>query len=79
MVICMKTTLNLSDELVRRLKLEAARRGTTMTRLMETALRLLLDKRDVEEDLPELPTLEAGRPMADVSDREELYRVMNGP
>ena len=39
MVIHMKTTLNIDDTLLKRLRVEATRRGTTMSALVEAGLR----------------------------------------
>jgi len=76
----MKTTLVLDDKLVKRLKEEAARQGTTMSELTEAALRLMLDPphRATRRKLPPLPKLKGSRPTVDVADRDELYRVMEG-
>jgi len=38
----MKTTLNIDDNIMAELKREAARRGVTMSDMVESALRLLL-------------------------------------
>ena len=53
MVSCMKTTLNIDDTVMRRLREEAARRQTTMSSLVEAGLRRVLadagaDDADVE-------------------------------
>jgi plasmid stability protein len=74
----MKTTLNIENGVMRDLKMRAAREGRTMSELVETALRRLLDERPVEKDLPPLPTLTA-RELVDVSDRDALYRAMEEP
>jgi plasmid stability protein len=78
MVIHMKTTLNIENGVMRDLKMRAAREGRTMSELVETALRRLLDEHPVEKDLPPLPTLMA-RELVDVSDRDALYRAMEEP
>jgi plasmid stability protein len=78
MVIHMKTTLNIDNGVMRDLKMRAAREGRTMSELVETALRRLLDEHPVEKDLPPLPTLMA-RELVDVSDRDALYRAMEEP
>lgn len=76
----MKTTLNIDDTVMQRLREEAARRGTTMSALVEAGLRRILDERsssDGEPDsLPSLPSWRGGRELVDVSNRDELYRVM---
>jgi hypothetical protein len=79
MVICMKTTLNLDDHLVITVKKIAAERGTTMTAVIEEALRIAL-----------VPKKPAGRPFklkwhpvpgkiregVDLDDRAALYDLM---
>ena len=45
MVICMKTTVNLADPLLRQAKDVAAREGTTVTSLIEEGLRKVLEDR----------------------------------
>ena len=82
MVICMKTTLNIDDTVMRRLREEAARRRTTMSSLVEAGLRLVLaDTGDGKEDakpLPPLPSWQGGGQRVDIANREELYGVMEG-
>lgn len=77
-----KTTLNIDDSVMRELKREAARQGKTMSELVETALRQLLQpktKREKQRQLPPLPTYDAGPPLVDVADRNALYEAMEGP
>ena len=76
MVSHMKTTLNIPDPLMARLKREAARQGRTMSELVETALRMLFESQKEEVDLPPLPTFHGGGELVDISDREALYDVM---
>jgi len=82
MVTCMKTTLNIDDTVMRRLREEAARRRTTMSSLVEAGLRLVLaDPSEGEEDakpLPPLPSWQSGGQRVDIANREELYGVMKG-
>lgn len=78
MVIHIKTTLNIDDQVMVRLREEAARRGRTMSELVEAALRLLLDERAQSRDLPALPSFDSGGPLVDIADRESLYRAMEG-
>jgi hypothetical protein len=79
MVFHMKTTLNIDDSVMARLKREAARRGCTMSELVETALRLLLHpSREAGKDLPPLPAFRSGGHLVDVADREALYQAMEG-
>ena len=76
MVSHMKTTLNLDDSVMRRLKQEAHRQGRTMTDLVETALRLFLKQTRQPQEAPPLPTFSGGRLRVDVEDRDALYRTM---
>jgi len=78
MIKHMKTTLNIQDSIMMRLKQEAARRGCTMSELVETALRLLFQSRKKKPDLPALPTFRSGGPLVDIADREDLYHAMEG-
>jgi plasmid stability protein len=71
----MKTTLNIENGVMRDLKMRAAREGRTMSELVETALRRLLDEHPVEKDLPPL----MARELVDVSDRDALHRAMEEP
>ena len=77
-VFHMKTTLQIDDGVMRDLKMRAARDGRTMSELVETALRRLLEERPAEKDLPPLPVMMA-RELVDVSDRDALYRAMEEP
>ena len=77
----MKTTLNIDDTLLQALREEAARCGTTMSALVEAGLRaVLFVDRSAEtpsDPLPPLPTWSGGELLVDVSNRDELYRVMD--
>lgn len=80
MVCHMKTTLNIDDTVMQRLREEAPRRGTTMSALVEAGIRRILDEDPSEasprDSLPPLPTWNCGAMLVDVSNRDELYRVM---
>jgi plasmid stability protein len=78
MVIHMKTTLNIDDSVMARLRREAARSGRTMSELVEMALRQLLQSRPNEVELPALPSFDSGGALVDVADRDALYRAMEG-
>lgn len=71
----MKTTLVIEDGVMRKLKARAAQEGRTMSELVETALRRMLEEQPVERDLPPLPVMKA-RELVDISDRDALYRAM---
>lgn len=82
MVFHMKTTLNIADAVMERLREEAARRGTTMSALVEAGLRVVLAEDRVFDDpsspLGRLPSWHSGGQLVDIADREVLYRVMEG-
>ena len=72
----MKTTLNISDAIWKDLKREAARRGETMSQLVEAALRLFLRRPEPKKPLPPLPSFNSGGALVDVANREALYGAM---
>lgn len=74
----MKTTLVIDDKLLDRLREEAARRGTTLSALVESALRMFLDLRRERPPLPPLPSFDGGGAVVDVADRSALYDAMEG-
>jgi len=80
MVFHMKTTLNISDSVMQRLREEAARRGTTMSLLVEAGLRRVLSEpaspSSPPTELPSLPTWNGGRELVDISNRDLLYKVI---
>jgi hypothetical protein len=78
MVFHMKTTLNIDDSVMARLKRESARTGKTMSELVETALRALLNPRRAAKELPPLPSFRSGGALVDVADRNALYNAMEG-
>ncbi len=78
MVLHMKTTLNIDDGVMSRLRREAARTGRTMSELVETALRGLLEAKPAAVDLRPLPSFKSGGALVDIADREALYRAMEG-
>jgi hypothetical protein len=75
MVCHMKTTLNIDDTVMAKLKRESARQGRTMSELVETALRILFRAQKDAAELPPLPVFR-GELLVDVSDRDALYRAM---
>lgn len=72
----MKTTLVLDDSVMARVRREAERRGTTLSEVVEDALRLFLERRPERRPLPPLPTFDGGRVLVDVADRDALERAM---
>jgi len=79
MVFHMKTTLNIDDSVMIKLKQEAARQKRTMSELVETALRQLFRTQKTRHAaLPPLPSFRGGEPMVDIADRDALYQAMEG-
>ena len=80
MVFHMKTTLNIDDTVMNRLRREAARQGKTMSELVEAALRLLLQPggRKSKPKLRPLPRFRSGGHLVDIADRDALYDAMEG-
>jgi hypothetical protein len=74
----MRTTLIIDDGVMARLKRESARTGRTMSELVETALRLLLQSKQPGTELSPLPSFNSGGALVDIADREALYRAMEG-
>ena len=79
-VLLMKTTLDIDDSLILQLREEAARRGTTMSMLVEAGLRRILAERarpaSPSSELSPLPTWAGGRELVDISNRNSLYKAM---
>jgi len=76
MVFHMKTTLTINDVAMHAVKQEAARRGTTMSELVESALTAFLRPAAKQRDLPPLPEYHSGGTRIDIADRNRLYEVM---
>ena len=81
MVCHMKTTLNIDETVMRQLREETARRGTTMSSLVEAGLRRILAHAGpgagIPDTLPPLPTWRSGGLRVDIANREELYRLLD--
>lgn len=76
MVNHMKTTLNIDEVTMTRLRREAARRGRSMSELVEAALRKMLAEPKNEAALAPLPRFHSGGARVDVANRDALYEVM---
>ncbi len=73
----MRTTFSIDAGIFSRLKEEAARRGETMSAIVEHALRAFFRGRAPgKQALPPLPSFDGGRCLVDVADRDALYRAM---
>ena len=81
MVIHMKTTFNIDDALMQQLRIEAARRNTTMTSIVEAGIRHMIstreERREPREKPFELPSWPMGEPRVDIANREELYQLFD--
>lgn len=80
MYMCMRTTLDLDDTLMRAAKRRAAETGRTLTALVETALRELLRRETAAAEGQfrlDWRTVAGGtRSGVDLDDRDELLRHM---
>jgi len=73
-----KTTLKIDDSVMTLLKREAARRGRTMSELVESALRQLFRSEKTPRKFPPLPKFRSSGPLVDIADRDALYQAMEG-
>lgn len=74
----MKTTLVIPDAVLDKLRHEAAHDGTTISALVEAALRMFLERRKAQPaPLPALPVFSSGGALVDVADRDALLRAMD--
>ncbi len=77
----MRTTIRMDDDLLRRAKEHAARTGTTLTRVIEDAVRQLLARRRVNQvrESVRLPTFcgEGLQPGVDLDDTASLVELMD--
>jgi putative antitoxin of VapBC-like toxin-antitoxin system len=74
----MKTTLNLDQELLRRARERAAERGTTLTAVIEGALRAALSAPQSQQDFRlSFPTMTGSQPpVVDPAERDALHDRM---
>jgi len=75
MLFCMRTTLNLDTALMREAKKQAADSGTTLTKLIENALRVELGRTRADEprDRFEMPVFDGGFGLAPGVAPEDLH------
>jgi hypothetical protein len=79
--MCIRTTMDIDDHLLRKVKELAARQGTSVKRLVEAALREhLLAPKSRREPFRFRPLTKRGRPVpgVNVADRDALYERMDG-
>lgn len=82
MLRCMRTTIRLDDELLARLKVEAARSGRTLNSVIEDAVRESLARRErlPRQRAARLPVFAGSklRPGVDLDDSAALLDLMEG-
>lgn len=80
MLVCMRTTLNLSTALAAEAKSRAAHEGQTLTSFIEEALRDRLAALDSETPHAPLPTFgnpRTSRFLVDIDDRDALWEALD--
>ena len=80
MLLCMRTTLEVSDAIYRKLKRKAADEGATVRQVVENALRLYLGKPKARKGYQLHWRPERGRilPGVRLDDRNALFDIMDG-
>ena len=80
MLLCVRTTIDLNDELMRRIKRLAADQGVTFRELVERALRAMLERKASRKPYKLKWRTEKGRllPGVRLDDREALFDLMDG-
>ena len=73
-----RTTVNIDNNVMQRLKRESARQGRTMSEMIETAVRRLMSEQRPRAEIEPLPTFRSGGTLVDISDRDALYQAMEG-
>jgi len=76
----MRTTLNISDDLYTAIKVEAARRGESVTSVIEEAMRRFLAEGYVrpESSFPVSGRSGGLRPGIDLDDADQMYELLYG-
>ncbi len=82
MLMCMRTTVRLPDDLYRRAKARAAESGVTFTQLLEDALRAILSRDQTGEEpatyeVRPLPEGRGVQPGVDLTDQAGLLDLMD--
>jgi hypothetical protein len=80
---CMRTTVRINDDLLKRAKKHAADEGRTLTSLVEDGLALILSKpKTIRRERVDLPVSKASGgvlPGVDLNRSGDLEEVMNAP
>lgn len=83
MVICMRTTIDIDDTLMKEAKKRAAETGQTLREVIEESLREFLKRESENRATPFkmewIVVKGALRPGVDLSDRRSLLDLMDGP
>jgi len=80
MLLCMRTTMDISDELMRRAKKKAADDGVPLRDVVEDALRRYLSEKPAATGYKLKWRTEKGElmPGVDLDDRDSLFDLMDG-
>ena len=80
MLLCMRTTLEISDELFRRLKRRATDEGKPLRQIVESALRVYLGRQSKRKGYQLNWHTERGKllPGVRLDDRDALFDLMDG-
>ena len=80
MLLCMRTTMDISDDLMRRAKKKAADDGVPLRDVVEDALRRYLSEKPAASGYKLKWTTESGElmPGVDLDDRDSLFDLMDG-
>ena len=80
MLLCMRTTLNIDEDIYRAAKVKAAQEGKTLTRVVEEALREHLNPATPVKPFKLNVITMRGEllPGVNIDDRDSLYEIMEG-
>ena len=80
MLLCMRTTIEINDELMRHAKKRAANDGVPLRDVVEDALRRYLSEKPAATGYKLKWTTESGElmPGVDLDDRDSLFDLMDG-
>lgn len=74
----LKTTIIINENIMKKIKQLAAKQECTISILVESGLRWVLDqdKKPQKIELSPLPSWNMGKPLVDISNRDDLYDAM---
>jgi len=70
-----KTTFEIDDSVIARLKKEAVHQGCTKSELAESAIRIMLEPEKGLREIPPLPAFKGGGSLVDIADRDALFQI----